>query len=337
MKSALAILALMAVAQVATAEVHYNCFKFEITAVRDPSNQAWCSGGCLQVSEFYFFDTDGVQKSPSSAINPGGQSPSGEDAPKIEDESTNTKWLDHNQLPIYMCFDGLDKDLISYQWNTANDFSNRDPVQWKLYGTSQSTLDSAALSGADWTLISDKSNSDNNVPTARFSPTPLYYIELPKTEVATWQTYQGSDSHAFADLEVCADCSMDECKAKCIENDDCNGFEYFSNEQEGAAFGCYFRSQSVSTLTKDKYPCSNTAHSCSLYVYTMGDDDESLSPDAAAVATSMSAGPVVYMGYVVGAVAVVALVTMYIKGRKSTSYSELSDNDAAKVPANVVV
>ena len=119
----------------------------------------------------------------TTATNPGGSNPGSETPSKTIDGSLSTKWLDWNfnadggdgqtgssALVIdtgasnTVTFDG-------YKWSTANDESARDPVTWKVYGSSNSTtwilLDSRAdqsITETRQTYTSNYSVTDVSIP-----------------------------------------------------------------------------------------------------------------------------------------------------------------------------
>jgi len=131
--------------------VAYTYYKWEIIKAKGSPPNA----NATQASEFVFM-IDGVTQSMVgvSVTNPNGSNPVGETPPNLVDGSLATKCVDINfvtnnrtefvfQLPSPRAFTG-------YTWATANNFPDRDPSQWNLWGSDD---------GLDWIQL-------HNIPVA---------------------------------------------------------------------------------------------------------------------------------------------------------------------------
>ena len=120
----------------ASAAATYSYVMFELHAVRD----SWAD--IVQLSEFRLYNQDGTEIAISDADNPGGDSPSGEDADKAIDGWMGTKWLDFNEGNLVFTLASPTSAVGSYDWATANDETGRDPTRWTcLLYTSPSPRD----------------------------------------------------------------------------------------------------------------------------------------------------------------------------------------------------
>lgn len=138
----------------------YPYFRFTQTQLRGAANS-------IQLAEFQFIKS-GSPLSLTGVIvtNPGGNSPGGEPPSALIDGSTGTKWLDFNKQAVVFEFpDGPDGDtdpdpvtIDSYNFATANDATERDPVSWTFEGS---------LDGVNWDLIDLRTNYPTT--TARFT------------------------------------------------------------------------------------------------------------------------------------------------------------------------
>lgn len=124
----------------------------------------------VQLAELHFY-FDGVRLLNASITNPGGNNPSNEQAPLANDNNPQTKWLDFNkgalvyQFPEPVFIDG-------YEFTTANDAVERDPVQWVLESSDD---------GISWGLLDDQSGLDFDTPTARFTAISRIAVEIAPT------------------------------------------------------------------------------------------------------------------------------------------------------------
>jgi hypothetical protein len=114
----------------------YRYYRFTPTKLRDTPNIA----NSIQLSEFRFIlsgtplPTTGVTVS-----NVGGNNPANESPPNVYDGNTATKYLDFNKLtPLDFDF-GVPTSIDSYNFATANDAPERDPVSWVFYGSTDGT------------------------------------------------------------------------------------------------------------------------------------------------------------------------------------------------------
>ena len=94
--------------------------------------------------------------------NPGGDNPNNETPDLSVDGSLSTKWLDFNQGALVFDF-GSARRVDGYRWATANDATERDPVQWRLEGSDDQL---------NWVLVDDRVGEDYPTPVSRFTYTP---------------------------------------------------------------------------------------------------------------------------------------------------------------------
>lgn len=129
----------------------YPYFRFTQTQLRAPANS-------IQLSEFQFIKSGApLSLTGVTVTNPGGNSPGGEPPSALIDGSTGTKWLDFNKQAVVFQFpDGGDGDtdpdpvtIDSYNFATANDATERDPVSWTFEGS---------LDGVNWDIIDLRTN-----------------------------------------------------------------------------------------------------------------------------------------------------------------------------------
>jgi autotransporter-associated beta strand protein len=113
-------------------------------------------GNTLQISEFVL-SRDGAPLTDGVATNPGGNSPANEQPANALDGNTATKWLDSNKQPLVVSF-LTRRPVDGYDFATANDASDRDPVSWFLEGSND---------GVDWVPL--HAVFGNSTPTARFT------------------------------------------------------------------------------------------------------------------------------------------------------------------------
>ncbi len=144
-RSSLAISAALGLCATATAaDETYQYFRFTPTVLRGPAENS------VQVSEFQFID-DGTPISVAGVIvtNPGGNFPGGENPPKLVDLDTGSKWLNFDKFqPVVFEFTGP-VTIDTYNFATANDAQERDPVSWTFEGSAD---------GSSWTLLDSRTN-----------------------------------------------------------------------------------------------------------------------------------------------------------------------------------
>lgn len=146
-------------------------YKWEIESVRGSSSY-------IQLSEFCFYDSesevitfpDGTTVESTVAGNN-----TGEAIEKIIDGSTSTKycakWNSTNKCTITFSVPEPFNPYY-YGYYTGNDATERDPVGWNLYSSSD---------GTEWALLDTQDSAD--VPTTRKAATPLWAIATQSTIV----------------------------------------------------------------------------------------------------------------------------------------------------------
>lgn len=157
-------------------------YKWEIESVRGSSSY-------IQLSEFCFYDQNSeVISFPSGTTvesTVAGNS-TGEAIGKIIDGSTSTKycakWNTTTKCTITF-YIPEDINPFYYGYYTGNDATERDPVSWNLYRSSD---------GTEWTLLDTQTNAD--IPTTRKAATPLWEIATQPTII---RKYLIGDSGIF--------------------------------------------------------------------------------------------------------------------------------------------
>jgi hypothetical protein len=139
-------------ASAGAAEHTYQYFRFTPDKLRTEGANS------IQLSEFQFL-LGGTPLSTAGVVvsNPLGNNPNGEQPPNIIDGSTATKWLDFNKSYIQFQFP-TEVTIDGYNFATANDATERDPVSWTLTGSTN---------GTDWEPLDVRSNYPTT--TARFT------------------------------------------------------------------------------------------------------------------------------------------------------------------------
>ena len=129
----------------------------------------------VQLSELQLYSCE-KQLVVQTASNPGGNRPFPCEGPlSAIDNDVETKWLDRierdeNGLPLILEFRPLILEFESsvsinqYLWYTANDVPARDPTNWTLEGSDDKDDETS------WTMIDDRSGTDQTVPVDRFAP-----------------------------------------------------------------------------------------------------------------------------------------------------------------------
>lgn len=140
---------------VAGGTVSYQYFRFTPIKMRGAGTETG-----TQLAEFELLE-GGVAVVPDVALNPGGNPLAGEGPEMVIDGDLNTKWLDPNKSALEFEFDTA-VSIDGYRFSTANDFPDRDPVQWILEGS---------LDGFDWELIENFTAFDYPAPAIRFTST----------------------------------------------------------------------------------------------------------------------------------------------------------------------
>jgi photosystem II stability/assembly factor-like uncharacterized protein len=105
----------------------------------------------------------------TTVTNPGGDNPEEEGPANLVDGDADTKWLDHNfnadnsqttGSSTIIIDAGEDVSFEGYEWVTANDDPERDPISWSVSGSDD---------GENWTLIDEA--SDQEIDEGRFITT----------------------------------------------------------------------------------------------------------------------------------------------------------------------
>jgi hypothetical protein len=149
----------------------YRYVRWTVTDRRGSTNS-------IQASEFELMLKGNTIGWPSetAATNPNGSNPNNEGPAKAIDGGTG-KWLDHNfdkdggdtkkGSSVLVIDTGAGKSVTfdGYRWRTANDFTDRDPLGWKLEGSND---------GSSWTLLDERSGE--SVPITRHAFTDEYEL-----------------------------------------------------------------------------------------------------------------------------------------------------------------
>ncbi len=152
---------------------NYRYYQWRITKRRGVDNG-------VQVSKLYLYDKNKVQIDMSSYVltNPQGTSPIGYTADKLIDTNLLSKWFTYileNALYMYGAVINLDRGIgfsskpapYYYNWITAEDAPNRDPISWVFYGSNDSF---------NWFLLNQVDNS--NVTTNRNTLISIQPLQL---------------------------------------------------------------------------------------------------------------------------------------------------------------
>src|SRR5690606_22557348 len=126
------------------ADKTHTWFRFTPTRLRDNAQP-----NSVQASEFRLYrHGQALNLSQVIVANPGGNSPAAETPAKLIDGDTASKWLDLNRRSVTFRFPGA-ITIDSYSFTTANDFSERDPANWRLEGSDD---------GGTWYLLDEVIN-----------------------------------------------------------------------------------------------------------------------------------------------------------------------------------
>ena len=106
----------------------FQFFRFFPTALRT------AAANSIQLAEFELLDTSETAIPGATVTNPDGDNPGGENVENVIDGSVDTKWLDFNKGTLVFEFP-TPVQVESYRFSTANDASERDPVSWRLEGS----------------------------------------------------------------------------------------------------------------------------------------------------------------------------------------------------------
>lgn len=138
-----------------------------------------------QLSEVWFKGNGStIDLASAEASNPGGMSPAGQGASKAIDQDDDTKWLDYYKGPLRIKLPHV-TPVDAFGFTTANDESDRDPIQWTLKGSRD---------GEAWTIL-HKQDVDYNTPLMRRVATPA----IPFNQVRGLDTTTTTEVAALAD------------------------------------------------------------------------------------------------------------------------------------------
>lgn len=161
------------------ADVSYRYVKWEILEKKSAGDS--CVGqSCIQASEFVLLLNNNSVSWPggTTATNPNGANPAGEESAYVIDGNTATKWVDYNfnltsgqtSGNSNLSIDVGDGNVISfngYKWSTANDVPDRDPISWVIYGSDD---------GLIWTKLDNRTSE--TITDTRFTYTTNYSIQF---------------------------------------------------------------------------------------------------------------------------------------------------------------
>jgi hypothetical protein len=106
----------------------FQYFRFLPLALRT------AAANSIQLSEFELLDASQSPLPVATVTNPGGDNPAGENVENVIDGSVDTKWLDFLKGPLEFDF-GSPVAVETYRFATANDAAERDPISWRLEGS----------------------------------------------------------------------------------------------------------------------------------------------------------------------------------------------------------
>jgi hypothetical protein len=241
--------------------------KFTPEKLRDEN-----SANSVQIAEILFrYKGDNVEA--LSAENPGGDTPSGEDASKAIDGDVNTKWLDFNKGYLRVKFKKLSR-IDEFAFITAGDHPERDPVRWKLEGS---------VDDKEWETIQEQI-LDYNTPYERDTSIP--WIPLGKAGDPADSAEVLSDlicppgseqvGEFNADIGGCGleSCdarydveTIEACEQKCRANLQCRSFTWAplggdQNHVESEVCTIYAEDVPTSTWGPEQIFCKMQAGSC---------------------------------------------------------------------------
>ena len=146
----------------------------------------------IQIAEFEFF-SDGVEVVPQSVVvdgTPNSPASGNENVDKLIDGSLTSKWLDFQKIvPVIFDF-GTETTFDAYQFFTANDAPNRDPVRWIIEG--RNTVED------EWMLLESLTAYDFPVPQARGQATQFVPIPFKPGSPPAILTFAGQAASLIA-------------------------------------------------------------------------------------------------------------------------------------------
>ena len=206
------------------AEDFYRCYKLIFTGIRDASDT---NATVVHISEMQFYGESGSQSTGDAILIQGDKAipintetglsyyendseyPEKESPAMVLDGDTATKYLNQQESNGgFIVTPAVGKTTVkSMKMWTANDFADRDPVTWALYGTDDAitTEDNGFGTEENWTLIAE---GDAELPTDRLAEGPLYTFENGRA----WTSYKllfptsaGATAFQIADVQFYAD------------------------------------------------------------------------------------------------------------------------------------
>ncbi len=159
-------------------------FRFNPTRLRATTSNS------IQLGEFEV-TSGGNTVTGATATNPTGSNPVGEGPANAVDGSAATKWLDYNKSALVLTFPAP-VTIDGYRFATANDFDDRDPLDWTF---------EASNDGVNWVIFDSVTNFPTPLPRQTFTgvvPLPLMlppsatlsagplHIQRGETTVLTW-------------------------------------------------------------------------------------------------------------------------------------------------------
>lgn len=150
--------------------VAYNWFKLEIYYTRDGNNKQ-----LMQISELSLNENAGLTYTAKEAT---GGIDGGEGAAKLFDTNVDSKWCCRNPVSSksnnwYVEFTtGKGLAPTGYYFTTANDYDDRDPKAWTLYGSTDE--------GKNWIELDSRVDQDQTFPKTRRE-----YVEYVMTQPST--------------------------------------------------------------------------------------------------------------------------------------------------------
>ena len=154
-------------------DTDYSLFKLEISETRDGNSEQKMQISELSLNDVAASDYTVVEATPGFS--------DGEGASSLFDGDTKTKWCCPNYVvtDCYLEFK-TNKALTptGYYFVTANDFTDRDPVAWTLYGKKDD--------GATWDVLATKERNEDELPTGRLK-FKEYSMTAPATEYSHYK------------------------------------------------------------------------------------------------------------------------------------------------------
>jgi hypothetical protein len=158
----------------------FRYFRFTVTKVRDITQDPTYPVGMMQMTEFQLtFMGTRVSYVGATATNPGGSNPVNQEASRAIDNNTSTVFLDWSgngtvdnnatgaiKSWVLQIDFGMLRTVDGFRYTTGADVNGRDPVQWILEGSNDSTT---------WTTIHVQS-TDASITTSRTTATQIFYI-----------------------------------------------------------------------------------------------------------------------------------------------------------------